>query len=158
MVVRGHAGDQPGAPRAAAPGARRAGAHPPLLDAGCGTGSNLDELAAFGRATGVDLSAEALRFCRTRGVSAARAGLLALPFPDGTFDGVTSFDVVYHGWVKDDRAAVREMARVLRPGRPPPRARARAEDAVGRPRRGGPLPPPLHEGRGAAPCCGTRVS
>jgi SAM-dependent methyltransferase len=87
-----------------------------LLDAGCGTGRNLDELASFGRATGIDLSPEALRFCRMRGVSAVRAGLLALPFAEGTFDGVTSFDVVYHAWVTDDRAAVREMARVLRPG------------------------------------------
>jgi len=38
-----------------------------------------------------------------------------LPFPDGTFDCVTSFDVLYHTWVHDDGAAVREMARVLRP-------------------------------------------
>jgi len=65
---------------------------------------------------GVDLAEEALVFCRTRGVAAARAGLLALPFPDGRFDCVTSFDVIYHRWVGDDNAAVREMARVLRPG------------------------------------------
>jgi SAM-dependent methyltransferase len=86
-----------------------------LLDAGCGTGRNLDELARFGKASGIDLSPEALRFCARRGVAAARAGLLALPFAGGTFDCVTSFDVVYHAWVTDDRAAVREMARVLRP-------------------------------------------
>ena len=29
---------------------------------------------------------------------------------------MTSFDVIYHDWVEDDRAAVAEMARVLRPG------------------------------------------
>jgi SAM-dependent methyltransferase len=87
-----------------------------LLDAGCGTGRNLDELGRFGRAAGIDLSPEALRFCRKRGVAAARAALLALPFRDQSFDCVTSFDVVYHAWVTDDRAAVREMARVLRPG------------------------------------------
>jgi SAM-dependent methyltransferase len=85
-----------------------------LLDAGCGTGGNVGPLASFGRAVGVDVSEEALRFCRIRGVPAARAGLLALPFPDGTFDCVTSFDVIYHAWVTDDRAAVREMTRVLR--------------------------------------------
>jgi SAM-dependent methyltransferase len=87
-----------------------------LLDAGCGTGRNLDELSRFGRAAGIDLSPEAIRFCRMRGVPAARAALLRLPFPDGTFDCVTSFDVVYHAWVTDDRAAVAEMARVVRPG------------------------------------------
>jgi len=87
-----------------------------LLDAGCGTGFNLLELARLGRATGVDLSRDAIAFCRERGVRAARANVLALPFADATFDAVTSFDVIYHAWVTDDRAAARELARVLRPG------------------------------------------
>jgi len=100
----------PLADRAAAGGALT------ILDAGCGTGNNLRHLAHYGRALGVDLSEEALAFCRTRGVAAARAGLLALPFPDARFDCVTSLDVIYHRWVEDDAAAVREMARVLRPG------------------------------------------
>jgi len=73
-------------------------------------------LAESGSALGVDISAEALRFCRSRGVPVARAGVLALPFPDRTFDCVTSFDVLYHRWVTDDHAAVVELARVLRPG------------------------------------------
>ena len=87
-----------------------------ILDAGCGTGNNLRHLARHGRALGVDLSEQALAFCRSRGVAVARAELLALPFPDGRFDCVTSLDVIYHRWVKDDAEAVREMARVLRPG------------------------------------------
>jgi ubiquinone/menaquinone biosynthesis C-methylase UbiE len=29
---------------------------------------------------------------------------------------VTSFDVLYHRWVEDDRAAVREIVRVMKPG------------------------------------------
>jgi SAM-dependent methyltransferase len=87
-----------------------------LLDAGCGTGFNLLALAGLGRASGIDLAPEALAFCRERGVRAVRASLLALPFPDATFDAVTSFDVLYHAWVTDDRAAAAEMARVVRPG------------------------------------------
>ena len=87
-----------------------------LLDAGCGTGFNLVALASLGRAVGIDLSEDAIRFCRERGVRAARASLLALPFAEARFDVVTSFDVVYHDWVIDDRAAVAEMARVLHPG------------------------------------------
>ena len=87
-----------------------------LLDAGCGTGFNLLALGRLGRATGIDLAPEAIAFCRERGVRAVRASLLALPFPDAAFDAVTSFDVVYHAWVTDDRAAVAEMARVVRPG------------------------------------------
>jgi SAM-dependent methyltransferase len=89
---------------------------PRVLDAGCGTGNNLAHLRGRARAVGVDVSEDALRFCRTRGVVAARASVLSLPFPDATFDLVTSFDVLYHRWVADDRAAVSELARVLNPG------------------------------------------
>jgi SAM-dependent methyltransferase len=87
-----------------------------LLDTGCGTGSMVAHLGRRGRAMGVDLSGEALRFCRARGVSVAQARLGRLPFVAGTFDVVTSFDVLYHRWVENDRAAVGELGRVLRPG------------------------------------------
>lgn len=87
-----------------------------FLDAGCGTGNNLLHLRERGQAVGIDLSEDAIRFCRTRGVAAVRGSVLQLPFGSGRFDGVTSFDVIYHLWVKDDRAAVAEMARVLKPG------------------------------------------
>ena len=87
-----------------------------LLDAGCGTGFNLLAFARFGTTLGIDLSAEALRFCRERGVRALRGSVLRLPFAAAAFDAVTSFDVIYHDWVGDDRAAVAEMVRVLRPG------------------------------------------
>jgi SAM-dependent methyltransferase len=97
--------------------AQRPDGQPPrILDAGCGTGNNLLHFASRGRAVGVDLSAEALRFCRSRGVTVVGGNLLALPFPDASFDLVTSFDVLYHRWVTDDVAAVRELVRVLRPG------------------------------------------
>jgi SAM-dependent methyltransferase len=98
------------------PPASAGGARPRLLDAGCGTGNNLLHLARRGDAVGVDVSDEALRFCRLRGVSAVRGSLLDLPFASASMDCVTSFDVIYHRWVSDDGAAVREMARVLRPG------------------------------------------
>jgi SAM-dependent methyltransferase len=88
-----------------------------ILDAGCGTGGNLRWLGRFGAACGVDLSPHAVRFCARRGLSTvARATVLSLPFPDATFDLVTSFDVVYHLDVADDVAALAELRRVLRPG------------------------------------------
>jgi SAM-dependent methyltransferase len=49
-------------------------------------------------------------------VRAVRGSVLRLPFRAEAFEAVTSFDVIYHDWVGDDRAAVAEMARVLRPG------------------------------------------
>jgi len=87
-----------------------------VLDAGCGTGFNVLALSRLGRAVGIDLAPEAIACCRERGVRVVRASLLALPFDDASFDAVTSFDVLYHAWVTDDRAAVAEMARVVRPG------------------------------------------
>ncbi len=87
-----------------------------LLDAGCGTGRNVVDLAGFGSALGVDLSGEAIALCRRRGVRAVQGSVLSLPFKDASFGLVTSFDVLYHRWVEDDRAAVVEIGRVLRPG------------------------------------------
>ena len=98
---------------AAAPG--RAGMK--ILDAGCGTGGNLRWLSRFGAAYGVDLSPHALRFCARRRLgTVSRASVSHLPFPDGAFDLVTSFDVIYHLDVADDVAALAEMRRVLKPG------------------------------------------
>jgi SAM-dependent methyltransferase len=88
-----------------------------ILDAGCGTGGNMRWLAGYGTVFGVDLSPHAVAFCARRELTTvARASVLGLPFPDGRFDLVTSFDVVYHMAVADDVAALRELRRVLRPG------------------------------------------
>lgn len=99
--------------------ARAAGARPDLraLDCGCGTGHNLALLRQFGTAIGIDISIAGLRHAAARGErQVARASAARLPFLDGTFDLVTSFDVIYS--LPDDleRAAVAEMFRVLKPG------------------------------------------
>jgi len=88
---------------------------PRILDVGCGTGANLLMLSQYGDAEGVDLSEDALAFCRERGLDKVRLGAgEELPYEDGTFDLVTAFDVVEH--MDDDLAGLREMRRVLRPG------------------------------------------
>jgi SAM-dependent methyltransferase len=88
-----------------------------ILDAGCGTGGNVRFLHRYGQVVGVDLAAEALELGRRRVPGMlARGSVLALPFADATFDLVTSFDVLYHRAVPDEGPALRETARVLRPG------------------------------------------
>jgi SAM-dependent methyltransferase len=88
---------------------------PRILDVGCGTGANLLMLSQYGDAEGVDLSEDALAFCRERGLDKVRLGAgEELPYEDSTFDLVTAFDVVEH--MDDDLAGLREMRRVLRPG------------------------------------------
>jgi SAM-dependent methyltransferase len=87
-----------------------------ILDAGCGTGAVMKYLAPYGRVTGFDFSSEALRFSQQRGhTRLAQASVMSLPFEDRAFDLIVSFDVICETGV-DDRLALREFARALRPG------------------------------------------
>lgn len=88
-----------------------------ILDCGCGTGANLELLGRFGAPYGIDESAVGLYIARQCGrIRLARASVTAAPFPDGSFDLMTSFDVLYSLQTPDARAAVAEMFRMLRPG------------------------------------------
>lgn len=89
----------------------RLAAHPRILDAGCGTGRNLQEYARLGPAWGVDPSPSAIEFCRRRGLRGViRSGIEDMPFDEGEFDLLCATDVLEH--IDDDRAALRELHRV----------------------------------------------
>jgi arsenite methyltransferase len=94
-----------------------------LLDAGCGPGFYVaelaDEVGDDGSVVGIDESADmlALAAARSEGrsnVSFVEAGVTALPFSDGEFDGAICVQVLEY--VPDVDAAVAELYRVLRPG------------------------------------------
>jgi len=86
-----------------------------VLEVGCGTGLILHRVARFARsAVGIDLSAGMLVKAQQRGLRVAQASATALPIATASVDVAYSFKVLAH--IPDIQAAMREMARVVRPG------------------------------------------
>jgi ubiquinone/menaquinone biosynthesis C-methylase UbiE len=86
-----------------------------LLEVGCGTGLILHRTARFARhAVGIDLSGAMLVKARQRGLHVAQASATALPLASASVDVAYSFKVLAH--IPDIQGALREMARVVRPG------------------------------------------
>lgn len=86
-----------------------------ILDAGCGTGGNLSALKSYGQVWGLDFSPLALSYAQqSHNGRVAQASIERLPYPDATFDLVTSFDVLYHSAVIDDLTALGELRRVMK--------------------------------------------
>jgi SAM-dependent methyltransferase len=85
-----------------------------LLDAGCGSGRTLDELARLGTAVGTELSPLGVEAARSRGYQVTEAPVEAIPQEDESFDLVTCLDVIEH--TDDDVAALTELHRVTRTG------------------------------------------
>ena len=93
----------------------RYGKHKDLLEVGCGTGLILERTATFARsAAGIDLSGNMLARAAHRGLAVAQASATALPVATASIDVAYSFKVLAH--VPDIAGALREMARVVRPG------------------------------------------
>jgi SAM-dependent methyltransferase len=92
------------------------------LDCGCGDGGYTRALLDFGAdaAVGVDIEPETVERARTLTAAAGSpaqfevARAESLPFPDAAFDGVYLNEVLEH--VLDERGALAEINRVLRPG------------------------------------------
>ncbi len=91
--------------------------HARILDAGTGTGTNLRMLRdlRYSKVEGLDMSEEAIRWCADKGLGPVRRGSVCdMPFEDGWFDAVLATDIIEH--VEDDKRALAEIARVVRPG------------------------------------------
>ena len=89
-----------------------------ILDAGCGTGMNMQKLTALGyEVHGLDYSEKALTFCKERGLKNLKQGLLeVLPYGDSYFDCIYSIDVLGSIDPEKVQTAVTEFSRCLRPG------------------------------------------
>ena len=87
-----------------------------LLDVGCGTGNLLQRLGGRFECAGCDPAEEMLERARAHnpGAELHVAPAEKLPFEDGRFDAALLIEVVRY--LDDPRPALREVARVLRPG------------------------------------------
>ncbi len=88
-----------------------------LLDIGCGSGYAAAMAAALGATvTGIDITLELIEIARERLPNAhfVLGGMDALPFDDAAFDAAVGFNAFQ--FADDPTTAVREAARVVRPG------------------------------------------
>jgi SAM-dependent methyltransferase len=87
-----------------------------VLENGCGVGRYVERLAQYSLqgVIGLEFDLERAQEARTRAAHITNAAGEALPFSNESFDLILSHEVLEH--VQDDRAAMQEMARVLRTG------------------------------------------
>lgn len=83
-----------------------------ILDVGCGTGKNIETFSKFGDCYGIDSSAEAISFCKKRGIKKAVLGSVEkIPFPKQSFNIVSALDVLEH---VDDSKSLKEIHRIIK--------------------------------------------
>ncbi|MHC4606910.1 MAG: class I SAM-dependent methyltransferase, partial [Planctomycetota bacterium] len=81
------------------------------LDVGCGSSRIIRGIPG---GIGLDVALPKLRHIRNRGATGVAGTVHALPFPDGSFDGVIFSEVIEH--LPRDPRILGEIRRVLRPG------------------------------------------
>jgi SAM-dependent methyltransferase len=86
-----------------------------IVDLGCGTGAVLGELEQRAWTLGLDMSQEALAFCRQRGLpNLVQADGTAIPAGSSQFGAIVALDVFEH--IESDEKAFAEAFRILSPG------------------------------------------
>jgi len=85
-----------------------------ILDAGCGDGTLAVEIEKYGaKVVGVDMSAEMIEACQTKGIEAYVGSVTALPYAN-EFDAVFSNAMLH--WVHDAKSAIDNIAKTLKKG------------------------------------------
>lgn len=84
-----------------------------ILDIGCGTGKNIETLSKFGKTWGIDISPQAIKYCKKRGIKNIKLGKAdQTGFKKSSFDIITLLDVLEH---VDDNKTLKEIYRILKP-------------------------------------------
>ncbi|RPJ26674.1 MAG: class I SAM-dependent methyltransferase [Chloroflexi bacterium] len=86
-----------------------------ILENGCGVGMYVEHLSPFGgKVIGLEYDFERAAEARRNSPHVINAAGESVPLPSETFDLILSHEVLEH--VRDDRLALREMIRTLKPG------------------------------------------
>jgi SAM-dependent methyltransferase len=87
-----------------------------LMEAGCGTGGNLQMLSSFGKLEAFELDDEARVIAKSKLSMDIKSGMLPdqVPYKDGSFDVVVAFDVIEH--VEKDVESLAKLGQQLAPG------------------------------------------
>lgn len=87
-----------------------------ILDYGCGSGFLVGQFQDKGyNAYGVDISKEAVNFGTNKGIrNLFQQNGIKVNFPDNDFDVILAMDIIEH--IEDDRSAIEEFKRLLKPG------------------------------------------
>lgn len=86
-----------------------------VLNVGVATGGTTEMLEKlFSSVTSLEYDKDCCDYLRNKGIDVVEGSIKELPFEDNSFDLVCAFDVIEH--VDDDRKAIDELYRVLKPG------------------------------------------
>lgn len=86
-----------------------------ILENGCGVGMYVEHLSPFGgQVIGLEYDFERAAEAHANSAHIINAAGESIPLASSKFDLILSHEVIEH--VQDDRAAIREMVRVLKPG------------------------------------------
>lgn len=95
----------------------KSGSNLRILDAGCGPGITLNYFLEYGTVYGIDVSDDALEFCKVNGgKNIVKGDLSSLPFKNSTFDIILCLDVLYHQDIKNDKQVITELYNKLKSG------------------------------------------
>ncbi len=86
-----------------------------ILDLASACGDNFTLCPDYGKVFGVDISWQAIRYCKQRNITTIVQGdVQKLPFKSNSYDLILALDVFEH--LQDDVAAMKEIRRVLKYG------------------------------------------
>src|SRR3989344_3261682 len=88
-----------------------------ILEIGCGTGKTLSTLSTWGEVYGIDISKEAVNFCKSKGfknVELADINEMDIKKYEGKFDLIVTLDVLEH--IQDDVETLKRIYKMLKKG------------------------------------------